>query len=354
MLKNNHFITKNNPGLPIPYYRVSDITLEKNVDNLRKFYGDYFILEIPTFQYFHIINEKIGQYELLKDIIPGLKLICVADSKDDFNKDKHRDIHYNLLDMLSIYDIFEDDIIYLDSVSIWIENIFYFNTRINKYLISLDLPKGRELFYDHLNHNKIHVDAFRKVQSLYQKFLCEKQEYPTKIFITRRGINNNVRHLYGLLTNKDNLSQEDAEYLSLWINNYGGEKYLWQLIRERYISENDEDRLENYFISKNYTVIDPADMTFINQINHYYNATHVVSVRGSGLVNTIFCKQNAKVFILDVTNEYDFEYKEIVRVATEYVYEIPVKRNEIKRYSKQIFSVENIIALIDNHYLDKI
>ncbi len=353
-MTNTLIVSKISAGLPIPYYHVAEIKIDGNVDNLTKLYGNYFIIDIPTFQYFHIINEKIGQYELLKDIIPGLKLVCISDSQKDLSNLGNKGVHNNMLQMLEVYGIDYQDIVFLESTSLWIENIFYFNTRINKYLLALNLPKGLELFYDDRNHNKIHVDGFRKVQFLYQEKLYENNNYPKKIFITRRDLNNEIRYIHYLLTNQNTLSEDESKSLALWCNNYGGEKYLWQLVRERFMLKEDEDRLEQYFISKGYYIVDPADMKFFEQINHYYNATHIASVRGSGLVNTIFCKNDAKVFILDVTNEYDFEYKEIVKVATEYVYEIPVKRKDIKKYSKEVFSVENIIAIIDNHYLDKI
>lgn len=351
-MASNSFYSEIQPGLPIPVYNAKGVVIGKKSNNLINLKGNYFIFEIPSFQYFHIINEKIGQFELLKDIVPNLELVCISDSRLDLQPSR-KDLHNTILDMLKVYDINEDNIYFLDETSLCIENIFFYNTRINKYLINLEFPKGVELFFDK-DPDKIHVDAFRKVKRLYRSELVKNKNLPQKIFITRKNLNNTVRMIHYYLNNKNNLTTEEIKDFNQWVENYGGEKYLWQFVHERYMTLEEEDRLEQFFVDKGYVIIDPAELTFFQQINYYYNAKHVASVRGSGLVNTIFCEPETNIFILDVSNQYDFEYASICRISTNNVYEIPVKCKSIRKHSDFIFSVENVLAVLENHYGDRL
>jgi capsular polysaccharide biosynthesis protein len=116
----------------------------------------------------------------------------------------------------------------------------------------------------------------------------------------------------------------------------------------------EEVRLEKYFTSKGYEIIDPEDLSFYEQINYYYNATHIASIRGSGLFNTIFCQEDANIFILDTAQPYEFAYYDICKLSTQNVYEIPFTLRFKKFMQDSLFSVNNITGILDSHYADMI
>lgn len=342
-------ITELPAGVPTSTYTVDNFVIEGVNGPTRKLSGKYFVFDVSWFQYFHVLNDKIGQFEVLRKIHDNLKLLCVANTRWEFEGSNRIDISLNILDMISVYGLTIDDIYFIDEGPIQVEQCVYYVKTNNKFLPD-ETPYGNELYHPQNFEDPVYINALCLVKSRYKEKLYPDFTLPKKIFITRKKLNDTVRYIYYLLTNQDKLTTEERLELERKIKGYGGEKYLWQLVDQRYITEQDENKLETYFMHQGYVIIDPAAMTFFEQINHYHNATHIVSVRGSGLVNTIFCQDFTKVFILDLSQSYDFPYKEIPNISTDYVYEIPAKRKNIRHLSKEFFSVDNVIAIIDNHY----
>lgn len=340
-------IEKLSLNFPIPIYSVKDIIIKGSGNNLQKVFGKFFIFEIPNFQYYHVMSEKIGQYELLKQLIPDLQLLCINNKKEDFYMEYNNNLYINILQILDPYNITIEDILFLENGDIYVEQIFYYNIIDTCYLNQF--PNGLEI-YQTIDMDQFHVDSFYKTLNVYKKYLQKNDKLAKKIFITRRSINNQTREYNFLINNMQNLTKDQQDTLEQYCTNAGGINNLKKLIKERYITEYDENILENFFESKGYKIIDPYNMSFFEQINAYYNATHIASVRGSGLVNTIFCQENTHVFIINVNNAYNFEYKTVAEIGSNFVYEIPAKRKNIENLPNEFFSVSNIIGILENHY----
>jgi len=274
-----------------------------------------------------------------------------------------------MLDMLKPYGITDKDIVFLSREKATFEKIFYYTTRINPLLIQAkipqdsqaiinnhslqDVPQGEEIYQP----DKFYMDGFILIKELYKKYLVKNNNLPKKIYFSRMKQDNRIRKIYELMSNDGcdgKLNQDDLFYLKQEESNMGGGRYLLQLIKERYMLLEEETRLEKYFRSRGYEIIDPEDLSFYEQINYYYNATHVAAIRGSGLFNTIFCQPNANIFILDTAQSYEFAYLEICKLGTNNVYEIPFTLRFKKFMQDSLFSVNNIIGILDSHYSEMV
>lgn len=341
-------------GTDLKYYSISDLKISK-FDGLetKNIYGNSYMIEITGHNHFHHFQDKVGQYEMLKALVPDLKLILVGDFKDHYPPNEITAGALVLEQSLSIYGIPGEDIIFLDKNNVWFEKTFYFIKIFNRFLDD-SLPGNKLLGPgDGKDYYSYNIKTAEKVRELYLKSLGLKDN---KIFITRIRMNNIVRKMAHLLEKSENgfaTEQEENELLNT-TRIFGTMEDAKRVIRERLISEEDEQTLENFFMSIGYSIIDPYDMTFFQQVKLFNRATHIASVRGSGLYNTIFCNESAKVFIIDLSNEYDFEYKSIVGVATKNIYEIPVKNNILRSTHQTFFKVENIINILKSHYADQL
>lgn len=342
------------PGTQLKYYSVSDFKITSHPGlETKKIYGNSYILELPGYQYFHYFQDKVGQYEMLRDYIPDLKLVLVGDFEHAYPPNSNIIGSLVIEESLSVYNIPREDILFLDKTDVWFEKTFYSIRIFNRFLPN-SLPGNRLLGPgDGQDYYTYNIETAKKVRELYLTALKLKD---SKIFVSRRKMNDMIRTMQSLI-DKDldgTATEEEKERLIHTIRIFGTEADAKMVISQRWISEEDEDKMENFFESLGYRIIDPFNMTFFEQVRTFNSATHVVSVRGSGLYNTIFCNENAKVFIIDTSSKYNFEYKTIVNVGTEHVYEIPVRQALIDQTPQRFFAIDNILRVFENHYMDKL
>ena len=357
---------KPSESFPFEHYSIENICFDTfglydfGDDRTQIFYGGkYFIFSLDSFLYFHTMHEGIGQYELLKRIVPDLKIVPVAWMENFDSRKKDLAV---MLDMLKPYGITDKDIVFLSREKATFEKIFYYTTRVNPLLIQAKVPQdGQAMLNNHslqyvpqgkeiYQPDKFYMDGFNLIKELYKKYLVKNNDLPKKIYFSRMKQDNRIRKIYELMVNDGNLNNEDLIYLKQEESNMGGQRYLLQLIKERYMLLEEEIRLEKYFKSKGYEIIDPENLSFYEQINYYYNATHIAAIRGSGLFNTIFCQPNANIFILDTAQSYEFAYLEICKLGTNNVYEIPFTLRFKKFMQDNLFSVDNILGILNSHY----
>lgn len=343
------------PETEINYYSISEFEIESDPElPFMRIEGNSFIVDIDGYQYFHLFQDKIGQYELLKRHVRDLKIVLVG----------NRDYAYPPVDKwigslvwhdaLSIYNIKKEDIVFLNKTNVWFEKTFYANKIFNRFLPN-EL-KGNPLFGidDEKKYFDFNIEIAKIIRDLY---LNRQKEKTLKVFVSRKELNSEIRKMKELMGKRTlgELNLEDEATLTRLMRVYGTEdKDAERIIEQRFLKLEDEEKLEDYFASKGYKVIDPYGMTFNQQVDLFSRLTHVAAIRGTGLYNTIFCKPETNVFVIDISNKYNFEYKTIIEVGAKNVYEIPVVSRETPETPPVFFSVNNIIRLLDNHYLDRI
>lgn len=321
-------------------------TLFNGIDSAvpERFEGSYFLIDMTTFLFFHTMNEGIAQYVMLKKIIPELQIVPIFLSTD--NSFRGSEDFY--LDILKPFNVQKEDIINLKTTKPTFEKIYYYTTRINCFLEKLDIPQGKELY----NVTPHFVDGYNTLRELYYPYLKKDESLPKKIFLSRLDKDDSTRKLYESSFEHDMYDLPEDKDVLQTIQNYGSRGHFDQMLREKYINREEQARLEKYFIQNGYTALDPEGLSFFEQINYYYNATHVVTMRGSALLNTIFSDAGTKIFILDTNAIYTFPYREICELFDHKVYEIPFKL-ELKKYmTSELFCVNNVLGILKTHYSD--
>lgn len=136
----------------------------------------------------------------------------------------------------------------------------------------------------------------------------------------------------------------NAKFVAPWVIDFFREKFI-PLVKETepkkvYISrkkasyrnvKNEEEVLaclrkqgfESYFLE---------DLDFLEQVELFYNASHIVSVHGAGLTNIMFCKDNTKVIeffdpgylyqgqqMIALINKLDYKYANIKPLWSKYI-----------------------------------
>jgi hypothetical protein len=309
--------------------------------------GNYFLMDMDTFIYFHTMVEGIAQYAMLKEIIEDLQIVPIVVSNDSFKINK---INKFYLDALKPFNITEKDIIDLCKIKPTFERVYYYTTRANSFLEKLDIPQGKELY----GEVPFFVDGYYALRKIYAPYLEKDMQLPKKIFLSRLKKNEEIREAAKLYLEHGLYGKPLHKLVEQLIENYGSERYFIQMLAERHIEREEEELLEDYFRKNTYAIIDPEELTFFEQINLYYNATHVAAMRGAGLLNTLFCDPDAHIFILDTNQDYIFPYREICSIFDHNVYEIPF-RLELKKYmQRELFCTRNILGILKTHYADKI
>lgn len=255
--------------------------------------GDSFLATIHYF-YHHSVLDIMSEYFYIKSYVPELKCYFNSvsgkypewrDSFEDrsintylnylnkypFGMTKYNEIKYHeyVKDLVNIFS--EDKQIYtIESDNILFENFY----------VIVDLPTafaGRD------------YSKTRDIESLskYLSNLCQKQNTPKKIYISRKL--NNIRY-------KNELKQSPTD-----------DPLANQRIR---VFEN-ENLIEDYFNSIGYESFCLEGMPMLDQLNLFYNATHIAGLNGSAWVNLLAAKENTNIIELNLISGYTnrFNYK---------------------------------------------
>jgi hypothetical protein len=254
--------------------------------------GNSFLATLHYY-YYHAFMDMMGKYALLKSHIPDLK--CYFNSmfgkepvwRNDFEdrsvesylkylkhnpfgrEDSNPKINYHEFTRGLVNIFSEDGNIYtIESDNILFENF---------YVVS-EIPTG---------FSGISIDHLRNIEFLSDmvlKFLKPSLN-KNKIFISRKV--NNDRYKKDL----DIFSKNQSD------------------VANRVF---EEDKIEKYFNSIGYKSVILEGMPLIEQLNLFYNATHVVGLNGSGLVNLIASKNKTRVIELNLiesyTNRVEYNY----------------------------------------------
>lgn len=287
--------------------------------------GNYFVL-YPDDYLWHFISEALTQYELLLKEVPDLKLLFVAVGNQAFEESvltikeflenlKKSDRYNNLAYMEDIFKIYygenylQEKIYNFYKCKFTITNcymIFDLRRLINRasygkagikkpYWLEGRHKKnlGGQIVFES-NHapwsnlsNSLSAwekDGMILIRKRLKNFV-EKKDLPKKIYIDRSDANKKYKEY----VNKDpNLKQR-----------YFSKEYL----------------VKNYFIQNGYTPVVMTDYGYIDQLNFYYNATHIAGMCGTGILGSFICSPNTKVIQIYVDHEYHFSYSYLTEIS---------------------------------------
>lgn len=287
--------------------------------------GNSFIIDVGSFVYFHFFQDMIGQFLFLKDLVTDLRIIVLAETKEKYVNQSQNSTRL-IEECLESFGIKEQDFLYVEDQDILLESTVWVNSIYNNFITKDKTNKLLESKdQDYLKYN---IEIFKKIKNHYSYLISD---YPKidKIFVSRKIQNDQIRKSKDLLDSyRKGFSYEElVDMYPEYTKNSREVELLLGRIIEKFISLEEEELLENFFISKGYTIVTPENFSFSEQINMYNKATHIASIIGSGLHNCIFAQDSAKVFIVNINNIDRFDYDNICAVATKNIYHIPLITN---------------------------
>ena len=292
--------------------------------------GKVFMIDLDAAHaYFHFMLDQIGEYEYLKSIDPEVTLLVVCRELSMMKGKKSINLNmYNLVSsVLSRYKIYNDSVIDLSEYSqINIESLVFSNKDFNKYL--------RNAVYF-----KPGVGLRQKAVALKNSKIAKaNKKEDQKIYICRRNENARNRRI---LARKE-MSSLDAirEQKEDRLRSKGKDVEI--KLKYRLVSEEDENKIESFFVERGYKVVVLNDMPLQDQVDLFYNATHVAAFKSASTTNSIFSKPGTKVFMLNCSNKYDFPHEEIAETVGCKVYSIPEYKS-LETEDTILFSGEDMI-----------
>lgn len=328
-------------GLDVPVYKMNNFRVfNQNGPEDEVVIEEKVFLFQFDFYFFHQMHEVVGQFEVLKSLIPDIKAVFVQQNTDHVFNFTHMCNNVEFFKAVSnvaygsmgpdtmgkdTHKYFEGlvDLYSKDAVN---EGVY--NLRLGKYLfkeayVFFDgaLPLYSERPHASLSHGydilkahghspywqepdymtvyldkshryySWHLPAMRDYKKRIDSWVFENPELPKKIYISRRDVKARYEHLVA--------TQEAAESK--------------RFFKSRLFDES--EFLEPYFESKGYTVLTFQGMSLHDQLTYIKSATHIAGLVGSAFCNMVACQPNAKVYELHVWPDYWIDYAYLSDIA---------------------------------------
>jgi hypothetical protein len=239
--------------------------------------GKSFIIDLVGYSHFHFIYDKIAQYEFIKSYDPDVNLYIVANSKYFYEENGLID------DLKALYSIPESNILNIDSGEKYIfKNLFFIWSTHNFLFKDLFFGEYFDPWFSKKDFKFYIETIYPLLQSRFRSYIKPQVNPDLKIFISR-------------------FHQHETN---------GRDKNDF-----RYISKNDEIKLENFFKYKGYRIVTAEKLGLLEQVELYSGASRIAGIKASGLVNTIFCKKEAEIIAINLDDEYQVWYDYICMFA---------------------------------------
>jgi capsular polysaccharide biosynthesis protein len=136
---------------------------------------------------------------------------------------------------------------------------------------------------------------------------------------------------------------KDILNIPIWITKWLQEKFIIkgkEIKNKIYIYRSDdklrsisnEKEIKKYLSSKNFIIVKPHEINFLNQVNYFYSADCVVGLHGAAFANIAFCKHNTK--IIELKGQHAGEAIEnLARKNNLNYYSITCKAKEVTNYN---------------------
>lgn len=313
-------------GLEVPVYKITNLRIINATESEdKKVVEEKVFLFQFDFYFFHQLHEIVGQFEVLKALIPDIRAVFVQQNVNCKNEEFFRavsDISYGDTGPKAVgketHKYFEGlvDLYKKDAISTEVHNLRLGNYLFKEAYVFFEggLPLYSERPHGELSHKNDllrahghtpywqepdymksyldknhryyswHLPAMRAYKSRVDSWISENNDLPKKIYISRRDVKARYEHLVS--------TQESAESK--------------RFFKSRLFDES--EFLEPYFESKGYTVITFQGMPLHDQLTHIKNATHIAGLVGSGFCNMVACRPGAKVYEIHVWPDYWIDY----------------------------------------------
>jgi len=305
-----------NPLQDVPIFHAYGYSTKVSDQEFTVIPGKTFILPI-NFHYFHFLSDGLAQYLLLKSMYPDIKLVVMISHYNLKGRyiqnihEKEEDMPENKIQPFISLPSFEKELLreftndkYLDIR----KNNYYFEETIF-YLQRINFPlnifeKLGHKFAPWIDGEALELEAQKLLIKKIKPLLSKNKNYPKKIYSRREK---------GLST------------------------------RGIRVAYPDEEKIIKYFESKGYFCIDNSGMGFIEQVNYFYNATHIAGLSGTNLFNSIFSEPNTKVFEIHVDPKYVYLWDSYFKNVNLIVKKIDLR----KRDNLKLVDVNKILNFLN-------
>lgn len=298
-LKSGTIYEKNN--MTFDYYEKD----YKNICNIPLFFFIY-----NTDNYFHFLYDSLPyliSYLELKKEIPELKLLM------QYPNEQKTSFYPFINEFLEILNIFKEDIILLDENTLYSE--IYVSTSYT-HDIDSNLPPRKEIY-----------DFYQNIVSIVKNKYKTEIITPQKIYVSRRT----------------------------WLHNDFSNIGTNYTTRRRLVNE---DELVENLKSDGFTEVFTENLTTVEKILYFANATHVVGAIGGGISNVLFSPKITKLeaivspTFLEVNQRFKYSL-DWVNVNYNFNTE-HVEKTEFKTYMRVKTKNGSIIGEIEKIYGNKL
>lgn len=251
------------PGLQIPLKKINQLTIAGNSKKKQQVLdGKWFIVDMSSFAYFHFIHSQIGQYELLKQVVPDLNMIMIIESQDMLDR-LLQDNKKVIDDAMSLYEISE--VIIYSNINYMFEGVYFYNARsriieqIDDSFVSIDIASQSDVDFEAYSLNIVNA-----IRDRLAPYISNKQGIKTYMLDS------------GKVSNQDEISR--------------------------------------WAISKKYRVFQPAGSGLFSQINAASSSSVILSIHGANLTNIMFCNPGTHVIALNPYPNYLWFYTDIAEM----------------------------------------
>lgn len=357
------------------FYVAEDLSLinswAKN-NKLLTIRGNAFIVNALESSYFHAMFDAIGQFLILRKILNNdltLHLLFSKSAGENISKI----LNACILILKEQHNIEYSKIYMGDFEEIKFENAFFIDKSRLKFLdkefdklpvpvvSNTDVYKAKilQLYTDELSlafskyyslnspHRKIFLSRLKTSLQIRKDIECMLKMEELGLI----KINNNKTITALCDVNKDIVGDTSNNFTD------NAKQTVFDCVKtngrcdlfDRYISSEDERKIEEYFIAKGYDIVAMESLEFYNQLWILSETSHFATLSGSNCVNTLFLPESAKVFIVNNNVEYDFPHNKYIDHRfndARYIFNYKNKKDAITQYS-----ADEIIEYLNNNYL---
>lgn len=293
-LRENSTITKrdyyisDNETYSHEVYHLENVKLVNNKSggNNYRFSGNSYILWLGHHNIFHILADGFGQALYMKDLIPDLNIIPVL-QLTEINDDETSMITKEISEVLNI-DI-SNIIGGIEANELTFENLYFFNPYENNFLSNVITGNIREELprdpYEAYNTTSISAIAFMlKVldyvkKAVDQNITQDNNTYPKKIFLNIPEVK----------------YSEDQPHL------------------KTYLKQEEYDTILKYAKSNGFTVINPWELTFREQVLYSRNAQEILTIPSSNAIHAIWGGDKNRFIYFNPYRFHFFAFDYIIR-----------------------------------------
>lgn len=274
-------------------------------EKIRKLKGTYLPI-VPINHNFHFLKEYLGSFLYYrKHINKNAKIIWINTNIETLDYHNNNKPIQKVLEMLSEQNV--------PMIFLHIDDFKKNNLEFEKIAIIYDpypaIVSTQFPPFDQFKHTNN-----KEVREFFIKFLKKDLFYPKKIYVSRKNV-------------------------SKYLKNKNLKNHI-----SRYNEEHIENAIEDFFIQKEYSIIDFSGMEMEEQIKYMYNATHVAGIMGAGTWNGIFCDNGVKYFCIKTHMWFQHDYNKDMESVIDLDYKL------IEIYKKETYG--SVINELNQKILD--